>query len=147
MDFVIIGGLAITLHGSGYVTSDLDIIYDDSRDNLSRLSAALQSLDVRLQGAEDVPLHVDARLLCNGDRFTFSSRFGPFDCMATADGAPSFARVRERAQVMNVGAHQVNVASLDDLIAMKKAAGRPKDLAMLDELVQLRQLIERGQDE
>lgn len=70
--------------------------------------------------------------------------------MATADSAPPYARVRAHAQEMTLESHRVKVALLDDLIAMKKGAGRSKSLGYArraGELVQLRQLVERGQDE
>jgi len=67
VDFVIIGVVAATLQGAELPTLDLDITYGHSRENLERLAASLRSINVRLRGAEDVPLYVDALLLRNKD--------------------------------------------------------------------------------
>lgn len=142
VDFVIIGGLAATIHGAAIPTRDLDIMYDRALDNLDRLSAVLDEMSVRLRGAEDLAVHVDARLLRNGDRFTFTSTLGDLDILATADGAPPYKELAERAARVEIGPYRVAVASLDDLIAMKRAAGRPKDIPKLAELLELRDLTE-----
>ena len=143
MDFVVIGGLAAIVHGAEIPTLDVDVIYERSLGNLVRLAAALQSLEVRLRGAEDVPLRVDAILLRNGDLFTFATPFGGFDCMSGADGAPAYAELAEHAWRTTVGPYPVKVASLDDLIAMKRTTGRHKDIPKLDELIQLRKLVDQ----
>lgn len=143
VEFVVIGGMAATIRGAEIPTLDLDIVYRHARDNLERLAAALQTLDVRLRGAEDVPFRVDAIVLRNGDRFTFATPFGDFDCMATADGAPTYAELKNRASEETVGSYRVRVASLDDLIAMKQTTGRTKDIPKLAELIELRRLVEQ----
>jgi hypothetical protein len=140
VDFIVIGGLAATIHGAALPTEDVDILYDRSPSNLERLAAVLEGLPVRLRGAEDLPLRVDAALLRNGDRFTFTSPLGDLDILATADGAQPYGELKARAQWLEIGSHRVAVASLDDLIAMKRAAGRPKDIPKLTELLELREL-------
>jgi hypothetical protein len=142
VDFVAIGGLAATIHGAALPTIDLDIMYDRTPSNIERLASVLASLSVRLRGAEDVSVHVDARLLQAGDRFTFTTPLGDLDILATAEGAPPFRTVREHAIRVNVGPYVISAASLDDLIAMKRAAGRPKDVVKLAELLKLQELAE-----
>ena len=51
MRFVIVGGLAVTIHGSSYVTFDLDFWYARDRENLSRLAQALSPYHLRPRGA------------------------------------------------------------------------------------------------
>ncbi len=142
VDFVIIGGLAATLQGAELPTLDLDISYDRSLQNLERLASALQDLEVRLRGAEDAPIRIDAILLRNGEIWTFRSSVGNIDCLANPTGAPPYAQLRERAVEVALGPHQVRVANLDDLIAMKRTTGRDKDVMKLAELVTLRRLIQ-----
>lgn len=142
VDFVVIGGLAATLLGAVLPTYDLDIIYERSRPNLDRLAEVLRSLNVRLRGAEDIPLRVDALLLRNGDAFTFATRSGDFDILATATGAPSYDELARRAVAIPLFGATIKVASLDDLIAMKRTTGRAKDVLKLAELLELRKLVQ-----
>jgi len=98
--------------------------------------------DVRLRGAEDLPLRVDALFLRNGDAFTFVSRMGDFDIMATATGAPSYDELAKRAVAIPLFGASIKVAGLDDLIAMKRSTGRAKDVPKLAELLELRKLVQ-----
>jgi hypothetical protein len=141
VDFVVIGGLAATLHGASLLTADLDIMYAREPANLRRLASVLSALHVRLRGAEELPLHVDAQLLRNGDRFTFTSTLGDLDILATASGAAPYDEIRARAVELWMNDAYILVASLDDLIAMKRATARPKDQNKLAELLELRALM------
>ena len=126
--FVLIGGLGARLHGSPSVTNDTDICYERSEDNLRRLAAALGRLEARLRGvAEDVPFVPDAATLAAGDHFTFTTIAGHLDCLGTPAGTDGFRRLRRNANTFDVDGLSILVASIDDLIRMKLAAGRPKD--------------------
>jgi hypothetical protein len=142
VDFVVIGGLAATMYGASLLTADLDIMYARDPANLTRLAGVLSNLKVRLRGAEDLTLRVDAQFLRNGDRFTFTSELGDLDILATATGAAPYGDIRARAVGLTLGEARVLVADLDDLIAMKRATGRPKDENKLAELLELRGLME-----
>jgi len=137
--FLIIGGQAGLARGSSLVTNDLDVCYERSPENLERLATALRSMDARLRGVdEDVPFILDARTLRNGDSFTFDTEFGAVDVLATPSGTRGYDDLAAGASTMDVGGFDVDVASLDDLIRMKRAAGRPKDLYAVEVLVALR---------
>jgi hypothetical protein len=128
VDFVIIGGIAARLWGSPSVTRDLDICYAREPANLERLAAALQEVGAKLRGVkEDVPFRLDARTLAAGDHFTFKSRVGDIDCLGVPTGTSGYADLKAGAERMDVDGLKVWVTSLADLIAMKQAAGRPKD--------------------
>ncbi len=124
VDFVVIGGVAGGAHGSSYGTYDLDIVYARDRENLERLAEVLKSLDAK---ASDHPFQLDAKLLQAGDHFAFSTRLGSLDIFGRPAGAPPFERLKAAATTIDVDSHAVRVASLDHLIAMKEAAGRPRD--------------------
>jgi hypothetical protein len=133
--------VAVTLHGSALLTRDTDVMYDREAENVERLAVALAGLEVRLRGVpEDLPFKPDARTLRAGQNFTFDSKFGPLDLLGYADGAPSYDDLRDHAVRMEFGDREVLVASVDDLIAMKAAAGRSKDLRAIDDLEAIRQL-------
>jgi hypothetical protein len=144
--YVLIGGWAAVLHGSPTTTVDLDICYERSSDNLERLARALNDLDVRLRGfPPDLPFAMDARALRSGDVFTLTTRAGDLDLLGAPAGVQGYEDLVRSALVLDLDGFAVLVASVGDLIRMKQAAGRPKDLveiqilrALLDELSQER---------
>jgi hypothetical protein len=137
--FVVIGGVAGTLHGSASITQDLDVCYDRRTDNLERLAQALLGINARLRGApSDVPFILDAETLARGDSFTFDTDVGPLDVLGTPSGSGGFDALARNAQEFDLDGPTVLVASLDDLMAMKQASRRPKDLVELENLGALR---------
>ena len=149
VDFVLIGGMAGVARGSSYVTLDVDVAYDRARANLERLAGALQELDAKLRGAPpDLPFVPDTKTLENGANFTFDTRYGSLDILADPAGAPAYARLRDEAgDELLVEGIRIRVASLDHLIAMKEAAGRPKDLLMASEYRVISDELRRPRDE
>jgi Nucleotidyl transferase AbiEii toxin, Type IV TA system len=144
--FVLIGGLAAKAHGSPTLTVDIDICYARDRDNLEKLAAVLGEMGTVLRGAPpDLPFHPDRRTLERGDSFTFTTDFGDFDILGTPSGTTGFADLDANAQDAELGEDLVvRVASLEDLIRMKRAAGRQKDRVELEILGALRDEIDRS---
>jgi hypothetical protein len=137
--FVVIGGIAGATHGSPSVTQDLDVCYERSPENLERLSAALRSVHARLRGAdENVPFSLDSKTLAVGNHFTFVTDLGDLDCLGMPAGTLGYDDLMESAVDIDLDGLVVAVASIDDLIRMKRAAGRPRDLAELEILGALR---------
>lgn len=145
VDFVVIGGIAGIARGSAYMTEDLDIAYARERANLERLAAALAELGARLRNAPaDVPFLLDAETPEAGAHFTFLTDLGSLDILDRPDGSPPYAELRRRAgEPLTVDGTPVAVASLDDLIAMKEATGRPRDQVVASELRMLADEIRR----
>lgn len=131
--FVVIGGLAARLWGSPTVTNDLDVCYSRDPANLRRLAAALAELEARLRGVdEEVPFQLEARTLRAGDHFTFRTAAGNLDCLGTPAGTEGYDDLVRTAQEIDLDDVRVNVAPVEDLIRMKRAAGRPKDRVELE---------------
>lgn len=146
VDFVLIGGLAARLHGSPTVTDDLDISYSKERVNLERLSACLMEMNATLRlpdPEERVEAKLDWRFLHAADGFTLITDFGPLDCLALPAGIESHEDLRSRAVTMDLGDMTIRIASIDDLMAMKRAAGRRKDLIELEILAALKDEIDK----
>lgn len=141
--FVVIGGIAGRLWGSTTVTNDLDVCYARDPENLKALAGALADLKVKLRGADrDLPFVADARTLKMGDHFTFISRAGNLDLLGTPAGSKGYESLARTATPMDVGGVEVLVAAIEDLILMKRAAGRPKDLVEIEILAAVRDEME-----
>jgi hypothetical protein len=144
VDFVIVGGIAATLVGSARDTFDLDVCPALDSGNLDSLGKALLELEARLRGVEEaVPFTPDGRALWNVDLLTLDTVAGPLDILMRPNGAPPYEQLRRRAERKDLGSFSVLVASIEDLIAMKEAAGRPKDLVVVEELEAIKRLRRR----
>ncbi|MBS1886389.1 MAG: hypothetical protein JSU06_04290 [Actinobacteria bacterium] len=136
VDFIVIGGIAGIIHGSAHPTYDFDVLYARDDTNLERMAAALQELHVTRANAPADPLfQVDARSLAAGSNFTFESDLGRFDILGHADGMRGYEAIRADSTLEELWGFPVRTASIDDLIRMKRAAGRPKDKSMVEELI------------
>lgn len=135
VDFVVIGGVAVVLQASPRFTRDLDISYATDTANLERLGTLLLALDARLRAVEDdVPFTPDARRLRRAQMLTLTTRDGDLDLLADPPGSPGYAALRRRADIVDLEGNAVRVASLEDLIEMKREAGRPQDEIDLESL-------------
>lgn len=144
--FVLVGGLAAQAHGSPSLTADLDICYARDGENLARLAATLIELSAVRRGLPvDAPRMppLDARTLRAGGLFTLTTTAGDFDLLATPDPGFDYERLLASAVSTTVAGHPVLVAALADLMTMKRAAGRPKDLIELEILGALREELDR----
>ncbi|MGH9203808.1 MAG: hypothetical protein ACRD2A_21485 [Vicinamibacterales bacterium] len=144
VDFVVIGAVALVLHGSARVTRDLDICYSRERVNLERLAKALKPFAPTLRGApEDLPFTLDPATLRAGLNFTLRLSAGDLDLLGEVTGIGTYPAVRRLSLVMTVYDRDVRVLSLDGLERAKRAAGRLKDLADVAEIREIRRL-QRG---
>jgi Nucleotidyl transferase AbiEii toxin, Type IV TA system len=135
VDFVVIGGIAAVLHGSARNTFDLDICFATDDANLTALGDVLAALGARLKGVDEtVPFVPDARTMRQIELLTLVTSLGELDVLARPPGAPPYRELRQNADRYDLGGFNVSVASIDDLIAMKQAAGRAKDLLDVEEL-------------
>lgn len=146
VQFVLVGGIAAQAHGSPSLTGDLDICYARDRENLDHLAAALADLSAVRRGLPaDHPSMppLDARTIRAGGLFTLTTRYGDFDILATPDPGLDYLQLLDHAIMAVVHGATVHIASLHDLIQMKRAAGRPKDRIELEILGALREELDR----
>jgi hypothetical protein len=131
VEYVTIGGIAIQAYGGQRLTQDLDLAIAASTENFARLADALRDLDARILGPEgrrsrSVP---DAALLASSDQWHLITVHGALDIVTPPAHLGSFADLRERAHEVALGELSVPIAHRTDLLEMKRAAGRPQDLA------------------
>lgn len=138
--FIVIGAVAGRILGSPSLTRDLDVCYARNHENLEALAAVLRQVRARLRGVDrDVPFRLDAETLAAGDSFTFTTDLGDLDVLGTPSGTQGYDDLARDAQSVQIEGRDILVASIDDLIRMKRAAGRPKDLVEIEILGALRE--------
>jgi predicted nucleotidyltransferase len=144
VDFLVIGGVAVFLQGYARFTKDLDIVYATDAANLERLGGVLVAVAARLRGiGDDVPFVPDARTLKRTQILTLETPLGDIDLLVDPDGAARYEEMRERADVVDLDGVTFRIVSIEDLLAMKRAAGRPQDVADVDALLTV-QRVQRG---
>jgi hypothetical protein len=109
-------------------TADIDIMPAPDRENLALLAQTLRALGARVLKPGAVGLEIDAAMLPRAALWQLATRHGALDIVLEAPGAPPYGELRERALEIDLDGVTIPVASLDDLLAMKRAAGRPIDL-------------------
>lgn len=146
VDFVVVGGVAVQTHGHRRATWDLDIIPRPDLLNLSRLREALASLGAGLRRGDRSVDITDPQLLKRAPLVSLMTVHGRLDLMnfTLTQGAPrSYDELRERAVETQIDGRTVAVAGLDDVIRMKRAAGRDVDLQDIGALTRSDEDVER----
>ena len=147
VDFVVIGGVAVFFQGYPRLTKDLDIVYATNAANLERLGQVLVELGARLRGIDDdVPFVPDARTLKRTTILTLDTRLGSVDLLVDPAGADRYEAMRERADVVDLDGVEFRIVSVEDLLSMKRAAGRPQDIADIDALLTAQRVERRMRD-
>lgn len=137
--YVVIGAFAaIAQRAPIPVTSDIDLTPESSKENMSRLSAALKELGARIRAGgvdEGLPFDHDGRSLAASSVWNLICPHGEFAISLVPSGiAGGYQELAIRAHAMKVDGVDVMVADLSDVIRSKEAAGRPKDLQVLPTL-------------
>ena len=138
VDAILIGGWAAIVHGSARSTVDVDFLYSRERENLNRMVAAFKPLNPYLRDApQGLPFVWDLRTLEAGLNFTLTTDLGPIDLLGEVPGGGCYNNLINQAQKIDLATSSVLCADLESLIQLKKAAGRPKDLEAVAELIQI----------
>jgi hypothetical protein len=145
VEFILVGGVAATVHGSARSTQDLDIVYHRTPENMAKLVAVLAPHNPYLRGAPPgLPFHFDLDTLRAGGNFTLTTDLGWLDLLAEIAGGGTYANLLPHSILVPVFGSQCRVLDLETLIQAKRAAGRPKDFEALAELELLRDRLTKG---
>jgi predicted nucleotidyltransferase len=135
VEFVVIGGVAATAHGAARTTLDLDVVYRRTADNLERLVAALAPFAPYPRGAPPgLPFQWDARTLSNGLNFTLTTALGSIDLLGEITAGGGYDQLVGKSIDVEMLGRRCRCVKLDELIRVKRAAGRPKDFESIAEL-------------
>jgi hypothetical protein len=138
LEAVLIGNAAAAMHGAPVTTLDFDFMFRDTPTNLRKLRAVAKSLEAVILR----PYYPVSKLYRLVDDATGLQA----DFMPVIHGVRSFEGLRSRAVERRLDGCAVFIASLDDIIASKKAAGRDRDLAVLPVLEQTRRAMAKNSD-
>jgi hypothetical protein len=128
VEYVVIGGVAAQVHGRRRTTKDLDIMPAPDAGNLERLARALEELDAHPGANPAAPTPAADQLGLAPIVPPLTTRHGALHIFNDVPGAAPYAVLRARALVTDLAGIAVAIVSVDDLIRMKRAAGRPGDL-------------------
>jgi hypothetical protein len=135
IDFIIVGGAAATAHGSVRLTLDLDIVYSRRKENIKRLVEALRPLHPNLRGApENLPFLWDEETVTKGLNFTLTTSLGWLDLLGEITSGGAYEDLVSDSVRINVLGNDCLCLGLRRLIEVKRAAGRRKDLEVIEEL-------------
>lgn len=139
VEFVVIGGIALSLHSAAYVTYDIDICYSRKRENLEKIANALKPFSPRLRGfPAELPFIWDSSTLLNGTNFTLETELGDFDMLGEVSGIGNYEDALVLSETWNIFDYEIQILSIDGLISAKEAARREKDIPGLKILYALR---------
>lgn len=138
VDCILIGGLAAIAHGTARATYDIDFVYSRSPENIARLAHCLEAYSPYLRGVPPgLPFKFDVRTIQAGLNFTLTTTLGDVDFMGEVPGGGTFEKLLPHAERIEILQVSVLCVSLEKLIDLKRAAGRPKDLEAVAELIAL----------
>jgi hypothetical protein len=145
VEFIVIGGVAATIHGAAHITFDLDVVYGRSSGNVERLATTLEPIRPYLRGApEGLPFRFDAATIARGLNFTLETTLGDLDLLGEVTGGGTYEQLVPDTVTGTIEGVEFRCVTLRRLIVLKRAAGRPKDLNALAELVALLEEQERA---
>jgi hypothetical protein len=135
VEFIIIGGLAGAAHGLARVTFDLDVVYRRSVENMSRLVAAIESLNPYPRGAPPgLPFKWDTKTLQAGLNFTLTTNLGQLDLLGEITLGGDYEALLPHTEELDLYGFKYRCLNLKRLIEVKVAVGRPKDFEMISQL-------------
>ena len=142
IEFIVVGGVAATVHGSARLTQDLGVVYARTPDNLQRLVDGIASHKPYVRGAPpDLPFSWDVETVTAGVNFTLTTKIGDLDLFGEIAGGGNYEDLFPHTVEITVFGCTIRCLDLPTLIRVKRAAGRPKDL---EAVAELEALLEEG---
>lgn len=148
--FVVVGAVAAIAQGHPLTTQDLDVTPRRDPENFARLATALVELEAKLRVAtgDAAPFPIEPQFLATAESWTLTTRRGDLDLVLVPAGTRGYDDLVHDAVDVDLGdGLLVAMASVRDVIRMKEAAGREKDLMALPALRRTLELIRRRQEE
>jgi len=130
VELIVVGMAAAILQGVPATTWDLDIVHRRTPENVDRLLRVLQDIQA-IARRDPRQLRPDETHLIGPGHVLLETRFGDFDCLGEIDGGRSYEDLLDSAVLVDFENRPLRLLSLREILAVKRRAGRPKDLAMI----------------
>ena len=145
IDFVLIGGFAAVVHGSTLVTQDLDICSSMSVENIEKLRLILKPYNPihRMNRSASLSFLEHPETLKGLNNIYLDTDLGVLDILSSTHPAGDFETIKKNSIQIQIYGHICNVISIEDLIKVKSAMKRPKDLQAVEELTKIKNLTEK----
>jgi len=128
--YVLIGGIALIRHGVVRATGDVDAVFDPDPGNVERIRALIEKWGATRPDGSPLPGGSVA-----GDRtIHLATPNGELDLLSEKAAGVSFQELLDRADFRRVDGVEAPICSLADLVALKRSAGRERDLVDLADL-------------
>lgn len=137
VQFVLIGGVAVGMHGAVRATKDVHIVPRPDRANLERLAAVVRDVQGRQIGVDTEFLPhqpTDADGFEAGGSFQLATVYGQLDILQAGGAIPPYEELARAALQAEYEGLELRYCSREHLVAMKRRAARPLDLRDLEEL-------------
>jgi len=133
--FIVVGGGAAIAHGLARLTYDVEVVYARDADNIRNLVRALRDHKPYLRGAPAaLPFRWDEETSQAGLNFTLTTDVGDLDLLGEVTGGGSYEKLLPYSEELTVFNVTCRFVTLERLIQLKRAAGRPKDFEVIAEL-------------
>ena len=130
VEVIVVGMAAAILQGVPTTTWDLDVVHRRTPENVERLLHVLR--DIKAIARRD-PRHLEPNEthLIGPGHVLLETRFGDFDCLGAIDGGRAYEDLLAGSVVIDFEGRPIRVLTLREILAVKKRAARPKDLAAI----------------
>ena len=145
VDFILVGGLAAVVQGAPVTTMDVDIVHNQSPENIAKLLAFLKSVDAFHRRPDDKVIEPKEDDISGMGHALFTTRLGPLDVLAVIEQGKAYGDLLEHTVEIEFRGHTIRVLDLKMLIQLKRTSTDPKDRQRLPVLEEtLRQLEEES---
>ena len=139
MDFIIVGGFAGVFHGATQVTQDIDICLTINEKKIQTLRECLKDINPRHRMHPQKPSFLEQpKKTENIKNLYLETNLGILDVLSEIQGVGNFESVKKGAVSISLFGHHCFIMGLDDLIKVKKNLGRAKDIALYQELLEIK---------
>lgn len=144
IEFILVGGLAAVVQGAPVTTMDVDIVHNQSSENIAKLLGFLKSIDAFHRRPDDKVIRPNEGDISGMGHALFTTRLGPLDVLAAVEEGRTYEDLIEYTVEIKFRGHTVRVLNLKTLVELKRTSRDPKDRQRLPVLEETLRQLENG---